>query len=370
MTQDSDRHSLVKRRNVLKASAGGLALLAGCTGDNGNGDGNGNGNGGGTATPTEASTATPEAPAQLTMGTPGEGSLGAVIGTGFARVVDQSESPTKIQANNYSGSEEAVRLIGRDEIDLATANTMLGVPAHNSTNPVEGIDFTGDKALDTKPVQVFGYTDLRAWWLTMSDSDIETTADFAGKTLTVGPPGVSYFYKALLGEMGIIDEVETVNNEFSDVPFAVKEGRVDASFAYNFAGQSTPGWHKNLESSDVKIIPYAEEHIQNLQDSDLFILQEQDVSQYYQQIDEETVVQQAANPYVLQANPNSSELGVYNITKDLLENADETREFHNALALFEPEYAVNGLATSVPVHPGAARYLKEEDLWRDELTVA
>jgi len=61
---------------------------------------------------------------------------------------------------------------------------------------------------------------------------------------------------------------------------------------------------------------------------------------------------------------------VYQFTKTLLDNADQIAEFSAEVEHFDTQYAAESLSPGMPVHSGVARYLKEEDLWNDNLTEA
>jgi hypothetical protein len=52
---------------------------------------------------------------------------------------------------------------------------------------------------------------------------------------------------------------------------------------------------------------------------------------------------------------------VYKLMKALFENKDTVRAIHPSLAAFSPEAALRN-PTSVPYHPGAAKYSREVGL--------
>ncbi|PJE36958.1 hypothetical protein CVM52_09210, partial [Pseudooceanicola lipolyticus] len=60
----------------------------------------------------------------------------------------------------------------------------------------------------------------------------------------------------------------------------------------------------------------------------------------------------------------------YEVTKTILDNAEEVRSFGVPLAGVNPEDAVLNLLPSFPVNAGAAQYFKEQGTWREELIIA
>ncbi|MPN33207.1 hypothetical protein SDC9_180691 [bioreactor metagenome] len=65
-------------------------------------------------------------------------------------------------------------------------------------------------------------------------------------------------------------------------------------------------------------------------------------------------------------NPNLEEDLVYSITKVLLENEKEVRSISpEALGLFGVDFALKGLVQKYPIHPGAIKYYKEINIWKE-----
>ncbi|RYH08031.1 TAXI family TRAP transporter solute-binding subunit [Tropicimonas sp. IMCC6043] len=65
---------------------------------------------------------------------------------------------------------------------------------------------------------------------------------------------------------------------------------------------------------------------------------------------------------VLIANAGLDEETAYQITKTIIENADELKASHGAWSNFDPAQAMKPENTGIPLHPGAERYYKEAGL--------
>jgi len=163
---------------------GGLAVgLAGCTGnsggsdsDDGNTDGSDDENG-------DSGSETEDV--RWRAGTPGEGSSTFAIANGLSRILDEQESSIDLEVASYSGSNEAIRLVGRGEDEMAGSALPLAAAANRDEEPVPDgpADFTGDNALEYKPVQALNFLDFRMYWITLEGNDIETVDDFEGKDI-------------------------------------------------------------------------------------------------------------------------------------------------------------------------------------------
>jgi len=349
--------------------------MAGCSGDQ---DVSGNGGDGETPTDTqdggdgETPTETPSGDGELEtvsweIGTPGEGSLNYVSSQGFARMLDEQDAPVNLQVGSYSGNEEAIRLAGRGDIMMATGPNILGGAAYDSSNPVEGINFAGDRSVQNPPHQTLSFANLRSYWVTLDDS-IDTVEDLRGKRVSVATVGSQFIFLAALSIAGVLEDVETVNNDWSDIPFALNEGRVDVGLGYTFSSDVSPGWHENMAGyEDIQVVPYTEEQLQNFEETPLMRLAPVLVNDLYTADLDVDEVMCPTSDYAMWISPDASEGHAYQFAKAIMENYEQVQEFHGALGAFDPETAVGGLASGIPVHSGFAQYYKDNDLWRDDL---
>jgi TRAP transporter TAXI family solute receptor len=65
---------------------------------------------------------------------------------------------------------------------------------------------------------------------------------------------------------------------------------------------------------------------------------------------------------VLIANASLDEETAYQVTKAIIENADEIKSSHGAWSSFDPAAAMKPENTGIPLHPGAQRYYEEAGL--------
>ncbi|XVH31651.1 TAXI family TRAP transporter solute-binding subunit [Haloferacaceae archaeon DSL9] len=358
-----------RRQYIKLGGAAGIAGFAGCLGAEGEPDDDETGsdddsNGGGAGGAGSVS---------WTVGTPGEGSTLHTIASGFSRILNENDSRVDLQVGSYGGSVEAIRLVGRGDDEIAASALPLASAAYNDEEPVPDgpVDFTGDQAVERKPIQSIMSNDFRLFWITTDDTDIETVADFPGRRIGVTPTGSDFNHLTFLTEIGMLDEVETVNNEFNDIGPALREGRIDASAFYVSGGTVAPGWATEIVGWDnVKIVPYTDEQLAMLDESPYTNIAPTMANEIFDREMPMDELPSCQVPYGFFLRPDLDEELVYEFTKAILDNAEQAREFTAALDSFDATYSAESLAPGIPVHAGAARYYEEEGLWREELEIA
>jgi len=364
------------RRSYLRYGAGGLAVgLAGCAGNGGDGsdgddggtdgsDGEDGGSGGDTDDTGDV---------RWRAGTPGEGSSTFAIANGLSRILDEQESSIDLEVASYSGSNEAIRLVGRGEDAMAGSALPLAAAANRDEEPVPDgpADFTGDNALEYKPVQALNFLDFRMYWITLEGNDIETVDDFEGRDIGVFQRGAAFNNLTLLSVTDMLDKVNEQYVGFNEIASALDTGRIDATGFYAGQGTVPAGWQTQLINDDrVQIVTWSDEQLEQIGDSGYATPAPVQVNDIFEKdLPMETVMGNAI-PYGFFPRENLSEERVYQFTKTLLDNADQIAEFSAEVEHFTTQYASESLSPGMPVHSGVARYLKEEDLWNDNLTEA
>jgi TRAP-type uncharacterized transport system substrate-binding protein len=73
--------------------------------------------------------------------------------------------------------------------------------------------------------------------------------------------------------------------------------------------------------------------------------------------------------YLVGFPASTDEDAVYEFTKAILDNSDDVNGYAEYLQKLSPEFATEWLLKTEygPVHPGAERYYKENDLWTEDL---
>lgn len=260
-----------------------------------------------------------------------------------------------------AGGAENMVLLSQNVIQVGQATSSDLYYAYHGEGPYsEPIEF----------VQLFAYG---AWPLPICvpvDSSIKTVDDLVGKRLGIGPAGGAAvpMITDLLKEYGILDKVELVYGSWAETSESLQVGRVDASAINHLAGRMLQAAFE--ETAMVR--PFRPILI----DEDMM----RRVVEKTEGINISTVYAEPFASYefdtkalgisgVLTATPDLDEEAAYQITKAILENAEEVRSYGPRMSLVTKEWAIDGLVKNYPVHPGAARYFKEAGIWDDSLII-
>ncbi|MFC7157075.1 TAXI family TRAP transporter solute-binding subunit [Halomarina halobia] len=294
-----------------------------------------------------------------------EGTIGYVKASGWARVFDQADTEISLTLNTTGGSEEAYRLCAAGENHITRGTSAMGMASYNEESR-PGANFGSDNAVPTVPQQVMAVSDLRPFWVTPDDS-IQSIEDLQGKTVHNGAAG-SRFVGAIPFDSIGLNNVELMQGDWSDIPFALEEGRVDAAYAYVMAsGTSLPGWAEQLASMDnLRILEFSDSHVQKFQEDPYLNVTEVPVSEVFPFETNVDTVKSPTAQYQWYVHPDLSAENVQEFCEVSFNHVNELQGVHDALGLFNPEYAVEGLAKA-PVHPGAAQWYRDNDLWNDDL---
>ncbi len=285
------------------------------------------------------------------------GSQGYII---IEALVSTLNRHTQMRNSSIStaGGMENLALLSQGEIQFGQAQSSDMYFATNALGPFkEKVDFA----------QILAYGSAALPIVVLEDSDIKTIQDLKGKKVLVGPAGGAAvpIIKAVLDEYGIGDSVKYVYLSWAEGPEAFKMGQVDASAV----------WHSNGNNPHKGFQQVALTHPFRMLEMDEAILKS--VAEKNDGINI-TLAKKEAFPFYKKdeiapgvtvgvvCNPNLEEDLVYSITKVLLENEKEVRSISpEALGLFGVDFALKGLVQKYPIHPGAIKYYKEINIWKE-----
>jgi TRAP transporter TAXI family solute receptor len=381
----------LRRRTVLKGIGGAstAGVLAGCSGgsggggtgdgsdgsDGGGGDGGGGGDSGddggdGGDSPTETSSSGGSLNTEFTFATPGQSTTAYAMASGMSPVI-QSESPLTMQAKPTSGSTQAMLQMLNGEVALSDGTDLAGLDAVNGEGDFSGAE--GGHPLTA----IHSYYWLYFGFLVPTSSDAEYVSDLAGEPVTVGPTGpsfVSYVERAL--KMAIPEEeldLQYVN--FPNWGSNMSSGRLTMAPYLNVAGVAPSYVQQVLSQNDVRMLGWKEENVQRFRESKRMSgayygndnSEYADVSEFTSQ--DETF--QVAVQYLWYANDMVNEATVYELLTTLADSREDLETVHSAFGIWQDlEFWPQHFRQEIPIHPGAAKFYKEHDLWNDDLTVA
>jgi len=302
-----------------------------------------------TVAATMMAAALPASAQQLSIATGGTGGVYYPIGGGFAEMINNHIDGAQATAEVTGASVENMGLIMRGDADLALVLADTAYQAYTGTGDFEGRQIENTRALASvypNAVQL----------VTLTESDIHSIADLAGKRVSVGAPGsgTELNARALLEANGVsYSDFTPQRLNFNETADAIRDGDIDAGFWS--VGPPTSSILNLAATRDIRLIGLSDEEIANAQEVEAVLAPYELAAGMYDGMDE--AVQTIGIPNVLVVNADMDEELAYQLTQLLFENTDELIAVHPAANDTTVEFTMN--STPVPLHPGALRYFEE-----------
>jgi len=285
--------------------------------------------------------------------------VGVAIAT-LTKVKLQPKQKIGMSAINSAGSGENVRLIREKEAQFAILQGLFGFYAATGTGPVKA----DGKQEHLRSVSML-WQNVEHFVVAADHAKTGTVEDMValkGETMAMGRQnsGTIGSNRTILAEFGInIDEdYELLYAGYGPSADAVQNGKA--------AGMSTPagvpvGAVTQLFSTagdSVKLLSFTDEQAKKA-DGDKALWTPYTIpGGTYPGVDQDTNT--IAQPNFLATHADLPEEDVYLITKTIYENLPFLNAIHPATKAMAVEKAIAGLP--VPLHPGAAKFYKEQGL--------
>ena len=246
-----------------------------------------------------------------------------------------------------NGSKSNVEELADGNAELAFCQSDVMAYAYNGTNLFENpIDcFSTVAALYMEDVQIV-----------TTDPSIKTVADLAGKNVSVGAAGSGVYFNAMdvLGAYGLTEaDINPTYQSFGDSADSLKNGQIDAAFIV--AGAPTTAITDLATTKDVYLVSLDDEHVDKLLASSPYYTKVT-ISKDVYGLDSDTIT--VAVSAVVLARDDVSEDVIYKLVADIFDNAASLTDTHAKYAEVSTEFGAS--VTSVPYHPGAAKYFAEK----------
>lgn len=257
---------------------------------------------------------------------------------------------TKVTAITSGGSKANIEAIEAGDAQLGFAQSDVMAYAYNGTNLFEGAaveGFSTAAALYMEQVQI----------VTCSP-DIKTVADLKGKNVSIGAAGSGVYFNAidLLGAYGLTeDDITPTYQSFGDSAESLQDGKIDAAFVV--AGAPTTAVTSLSTAKQVYLVSLDDEHIDKLVAASPYYTKYTLPASTYNMKEDATTVAVGA---VVIVRDDVAEDDVYNFVSGIFENVETITGAHAKGAELNTEFASS--VTTVPYHPGAAKYFKEKGI--------
>ena len=248
-----------------------------------------------------------------------------------------------------NGSQANVMELQDGNAELAFCQSDVMAYAYNGTNLFEEtgkVDcFSTVAALYMEQVQIV-----------TTDASIKTVADLAGKRVSIGSAGSGVYFNAIdiLGAYGLTEnDIIPTYQSFGDSADSLKNGQIDAAFIV--AGAPTTAVTDLATTKDVYLVSLDDEHVDKLLASSPYYTKVT-ISKDVYGLDSDTIT--VAVSAVVLARDDVSEDVIYKLVADIFDNAASLTDTHAKYAEVSTEFGAS--VTSVPYHPGAAKYFAEK----------
>ena len=276
------------------------------------------------------------------------------FGGAMAKIWNTKINGMNVTAQATGASGENIRLINKQEVELALVQSDTLDQAWNASTetfrePLK--EMTTLAVLYPEIVQV----------VVAADSPVKTIADLKGKKVGVGAPGsgVELNSRQLLEAYGMTkDDISAQYLSFSESAEAFKDKHIEAFVVT--AGIPNAGIMDVATQNTIRILNIPADVSAKLIQKYPFLTLTKIPANTYKGLSEE--VSTVAVNAVLVAGKNLKEEVAYNLTKTLLENLEELGAAHAKGKELSASYAVKGV--SIPFHPGAVKYYKEKGLMK------
>ncbi len=291
----------------------------------------------------------------VTIGTGGITGTYYPVGGAICRLVnkDRKESKVRCSVEATGASVYNVNTIKNGELDFGTVQSDVVYQAYNGTKRYEG-----NKVEKLRSVMAI-YPELFTL-VARKDANINGITDVKGKRINLGNPGSGNEATAL----ALFDAIGVKTSDLAfagalkaaEMPDGIRDNKIDGYFY--MVGHPTANIKDASNSVDVNIVPIVGEKVDSFVKANPYFVQSNVPGGLYKGNPNPTPT--FGVKAVLVSSTDVSDHAVYTITKAVMENFEEFKTLHPALAHITKESLLDGL--SAPLHEGAKKYYKEVGL--------
>lgn len=273
---------------------------------------------------------------------------------GFGQLLAQhatNNAGVAITALTSDGSKANVESLEDGLAELGFCQSDVMAYAYDGKNLFEGMPFESFStvaSLYDEQVQIV-----------TCNADIKTVADLKGKRVSIGAPNSGVYFNAIdiLGAYDIKEsDITPTYQSFGDSADSLKNDQIDAAFIV--AGAPTTAVTDLSTSKTAYLVALDSEHVTELLKTSPYYVESTIKAGTYPG-QEEDVTTVAVSAVILAANKVSDD-DVYAFVKDIFASAADSTTASTHAKYAELSVEKGGSVTSVPYHPGAAKFFEEE----------
>lgn len=290
----------------------------------------------------------------ITIGTGGVTGVYYPTGGAICRLVNKGrkEHGIRCSVESTGGSVYNINTIREGELEFGVVQSDWQYHAYNGTSQFEGQQFEGLRAVFSLHPEPFTV-------VARADAGVETFEDTKGKRVNVGNPGSGSrgTMEVLLEAMGWTMDDFSMATELkpAEQAAALCDNQIDV-MTYT-VGHPSGAIQEATTSCDAVLVDVEGEAVDKLIEENPFYRKAVIPGGMYRGNDEDTNTFGVGATLVTSADV--SEDAVYTLVKAVFDDFEDFKQLHPAFANLTPEEMVSE-SISVPLHPGAEKYYKEQ----------
>jgi len=259
----------------------------------------------------------------------------------------------------------------RGDVEFAYGSASYFYAAYHGKSP-----FTPSPEFKRKLYPVLFYATYVAFPIVPAEraNEFKSWADFSGKPAFYTPAGYTgwAFFKRFFEIAGY--EFNHVEMDVSAVADALKAGTIVGTVV-GIVGSALPPWMKDIEiRMDIKVVNPSPEEIKKLKEAGFVVMEVDPKGIFTRDVGVDKIIGiaevfgwDAPYPEVSEDLVYMMLKAIYNESKILSNNLPYLSAYKDFV---EMEVLWVEVHEGIPVHPGLAKFLKEQGVWREEWSVA
>lgn len=288
----------------------------------------------------------------VTIGTGGITGTYYPVGGAICRFVNQNKKENKLRCSVEAtgASVYNANAIKNGDLDFGTIQSDVVYQAYNGIGRYDGEPVKKLRAVMAIYPELFTF-------VARKDANINGIMDVKGKRINLGNPGSGNetTATALFNKLDIkkSDLAFAGTLKAAEMPDGIRDNKIDGYFY--MVGHPTANIKDASNSVDVNIVPIVGEKVDEFVKANPYFVQADVPGGIYKGNPNPTPT--FGVKAVLVASTDVDDKTVYEVVKAVLENFDEFKALHPALANITKESLLDGL--SAPLHEGAKKYFQE-----------
>lgn len=280
---------------------------------------------------------------------------------GLAAVVNENSDNIQISARPGDGAKQSMRLLDKEEADLAYTDTLNAFRIANDKGEYAENPFSHDIN------QVFHYYDIQGGLVTKDETGIRTVNDLAGASVSPNPVGTAMrdvMMEHLDHADFNIEDMEQLALGYGEEASALSEGRADVITDIRINAELTPSYVQEQYSivDNAWLLHWPDSVVSSIQDDDTIRGSYYDASTMegpnYGDRTEEWWTDTVYVTFVRESMPDDV-LG--EILTIMWDNIESLTEYHSLASAWQDISFLSGkLSPTIPVHPAAQSFYDEQ----------